>query len=192
MSYYAHRTAVVESEDIGDGTKIWHFVHVRGGSRIGRNCNLGKSVYIDTQAEIGDNVKVQNFVSVYKGVKIDDDVFVGPAVTFTNDLYPRAFSWDEEHVISTRICKGASLGANSTIVCGVTVGAYAMIGAGSVVTRDVPPYALVLGNPAEIKGWVCGCGRRLVDIVEEDEYKTMYKCSICEKTIEVEKKWMKG
>jgi acetyltransferase-like isoleucine patch superfamily enzyme len=192
MSFYAHPTAVVESEDIGDGTKIWHFVHVRGGSRIGRNCNLGKSVYIDTEAEIGDNVKVQNFVSVYKGVKIDDDVFVGPAVTFTNDLYPRAFSWDEEHVISTRICKGASLGANSTIVCGVTVGAYAMIGAGSVVTRDVPPYALVLGNPAEIKGWVCGCGRRLVDIVEEDEYKTMYKCSICEKTIEVEKKWMKG
>ena len=192
MSFYAHPTAVVESEDIGDGTKIWHFVHVRGGSRIGRNCNLGKSVYIDTEAEIGDNVKVQNFVSVYKGVKIDDDVFVGPAVTFTNDLYPRAFSWDEEHVISTRICKGASLGANSTIVCGVTVGAYAMIGAGSVVTRGVPPYALVLGNPAEIKGWVCGCGRRLVDIVEEDEYKTTYKCSICEKAIEVEKKWMKG
>lgn len=192
MSFYAHPTAVVESEDIGDGTKIWHFVHVRGGSRIGRNCNLGKSVYIDTQAEIGDNVKVQNFVSVYKGVKIDDDVFVGPSVTFTNDLYPRAFSWDEEHVISTRICKGASLGANSTIVCGVTVGAYAMIGAGSVVTRDVPPYALVLGNPGEIKGWMCQCGRRLVDIADEDEHKTIYKCSICEKAIEVEKKWMKG
>lgn len=192
MSFYAHPTAVVESEDIGDGTKIWHFVHVRGGSRIGRNCNLGKSVYIDTRAEIGDNVKVQNFVSVYKGVKIDDDVFVGPSVTFTNDLYPRAFSWDEEHVISTRICKGASLGANSTIVCGVTVGAYAMIGAGSVVTRDVPPYALVLGNPGEIKGWVCQCGRRLVDIADEDEYKTIYKCSICEKAIEVENKWMKG
>jgi len=192
MSFYAHPTAVVESEDIGDGTKIWHFVHVRSGSRIGRNCNLGKSVYIDTQAEIGDNVKIQNFVSVYKGVKIDDDVFVGPAVTFTNDLYPRAFSWDEEHVISTRICKGASLGANSTIVCGVTVGAYAMIGAGSVVTRDVPPYALVLGNPAKIKGWVCQCGRRLGDIVEEGADKILYKCSICGKAIEVEKKWMKG
>ena len=161
MGYYAHPTAVVESEDIGEGTKIWHFVHVREGSRIGRNCNIGKSVYIDTQAEIGDNVKIQNFVSVYKGVKIEDDVFVGPAVTFTNDLYPRSFSWDEEHVVPTRIYKGASLGANSTIVCGVTVGAYAMIGAGSVVARDVPPYALVLGNPAEIKGWVCQCGRRL-------------------------------
>jgi acetyltransferase-like isoleucine patch superfamily enzyme len=170
MSFYAHPTAVVESEDIGDGTKIWHFVHVRAGSRIGRNCHLGKSVYIDTEAEVGDNVKIQNFVSVYKGVKIDDDVFVGPAVTFTNDLYPRSFSWDEEHVVPTRICKGASLGANSTIICGVTVGAYAMIGAGSVVTRDVPPYAFV----------------------EEDEYKIHYKCSICGKAIEVEKKWMKG
>jgi acetyltransferase-like isoleucine patch superfamily enzyme len=192
MSFYAHPTAVVESEDIGDGTKIWHFVHVRAGSRIGRNCHLGKSVYIDTEAEVGDNVKIQNFVSVYKGVKIDDDVFVGPAVTFTNDLYPRSFSWDEEHVVPTRICKGASLGANSTIICGVTVGAYAMIGAGSVVTRDVPPYALVLGNPSEIKGWMCQCGRRLGDIVEEDEYKILYKCSICGKAIEVEKKWMKG
>lgn len=192
MSFYAHPTAIIESKDIGDGTKIWHFVHVRGGSRIGRYCNIGKSVYIDTKAEIGDNVKVQNFVSVYKGVKIDDDVFVGPAVTFTNDLYPRSFSWDEEHVVSTQICKGASLGANSTIVCGVTVGAYAMIGAGSVVARDVPPYALVLGNPAEIKGWVCQCGRRLSDVAGEDADKILYKCYICGKAIEVEKKWMKG
>lgn len=192
MSFYAHPTAVVESEDIGDGTKIWHFVHVRAGSRIGRNCNIGKSVYIDTEAEIGDNVKIQNFVSVYKGVKIDEDVFVGPAVTFTNDLYPRSFSWDEDHVVPTWILKGASLGANSTIVCGVTVGVYAMIGAGSVVTRDVPPYALVFGNPAEIKGWVCQCGRKLGDIADEGADKILYKCSICGKAIEVEKKWMKG
>lgn len=192
MSYYAHQTAIVESEDIGDGTKIWHFVHVRGGSRIGRNCSLGKSVYVDTKAEIGDNVKVQNFVSVYKGVRIEDDVFVGPAVTFTNDLYPRSFSWDEEHIVHTRICRGASLGANSTIVCGVTVGAYAMVGAGSVITRDVPPYALVLGNPGEIKGWVCQCGRRLKEVAGENEDRIIYKCGICEKAIEVEKKWTKG
>lgn len=192
MNYYAHPTAIVESQDIGEGTRIWHFVHVREGSRIGGGCNIGKSVYIDTEAEIGDNVKVQNFVSVYKGVKIDDDVFVGPSVTFTNDLYPRAFSWDEEHVISTRICKGASLGANSTIVCGVTVGAYAMIGAGSVVTRDVPPYALVLGNPAELKGWVCQCGRKLGDIADDGADKILYKCGNCGKVIEVEKKWMRG
>jgi acetyltransferase-like isoleucine patch superfamily enzyme len=188
MSYYAHPTAVVESKVIGDGTRIWHFVHVREGSRIGRNCNLGKSVYIDAQAEIGDNVKIQNFVSVYKGVKLDDDVFIGPAVTFTNDLYPRSFSWDEEHVVPTCVCKGASIGANSTIVCGVTIGQYAMIGAGSVVARDVPPNALVLGNPAEIKGWVCQCGRRLRDIVEEDAGKILYKCGNCGKAIEVEKK----
>jgi UDP-2-acetamido-3-amino-2,3-dideoxy-glucuronate N-acetyltransferase len=192
MSFYAHPTAIIESKEIGDGTKIWHFVHVRNGSRIGRNCNIGKSVYIDTGAEIGDNVKIQNFVSVYKGVKIDDDVFVGPAVTFTNDLYPRAFSWDDDHVVPTWICKGASLGANSTIVCGVTVGEYAMIGAGSVVARDVPPYALVLGNPGEIKGWVCQCGRRLDGIAGEDAEKILYECSICGKSIEVEKKWMKG
>lgn len=192
MSFYAHPTAIVESQDIGEGTRIWHFVHVREGSRIGRGCNIGKSVYIDTEAEIGDNVKIQNFVSVYKGVKIDDDVFVGPSVTFTNDLYPRSFSWDEEHVVPTRIRKGASLGANSTIVCGVTVGEYAMVGAGSVVVRDVPPYALVLGNPAEIKGWVCQCGRRLGDIVEEVADKILYKCGTCGKVIEVEKKWMRG
>lgn len=192
MSFYAHSTAVIESKEIGDGTKIWHFVHVREGSRIGRNCNIGKSVYIDTEAEIGDNVKIQNFVSVYKGVKIDDDVFVGPAVTFTNDLYPRSLSWDEEHLVPTMICKGASIGANSTIICGVTVGAYAMIGAGSVVARDVPPYALVFGNPAEIRGSVCQCGRRLGDITGENEEKTLYKCGICGKVIEVEKKWMKG
>ena len=192
MSFYAHPTAIIESKEIGDGTRVWHFAHVRDGSRIGRNCNIGKSVYIDTEVEIGDNVKVQNFVSVYKGVKIEDDVFVGPAVTFTNDLYPRSFSWDEEHVVPTRICKGASLGANSTIVCGVIVGAYAMVGAGSVVTRDVPSYALVLGNPAEIKGRVCQCGRRLGDVVDEDADKILYKCSSCGKAIEVEKKWMKG
>lgn len=191
MSFYAHPTAIVESQDIGEGTRIWHFVHVREGSWIGRNCNIGKSVYIDTEAEIGDNVKIQNFVSVYKGVKIDDDVFVGPSVTFTNDLYPRSFSWDEEHIVPTQIRKGASIGANSTIVCGITVGEYAMVGAGSVVASDVPPYALVRGNPAEIKGWVCWCGRRLCNIVGEDEDTVRYECSICGKAIEVEKKWMK-
>lgn len=192
MRYFAHPTAVVESKEIGDSTRIWHFAHVREGSRIGRNCNVGKSVYIDTQAEIGDNVKIQNFVSVYKGVKLEDDVFVGPSVTFTNDLYPRSFSWDEEHVVSTRVCKGASIGANSTIICGITIGQYAMIGAGSVVSKDVPPYSLVYGNPAGINGWVCYCGRKLENIIEESSSKIVYKCGSCERAIEVEKKWMKG
>ena len=161
ISYYAHPTAIVESEAIGEGTKIWHFAHVRQGSKIGKNCNIGKSVYIDIGAEIGNNVKIQNFVSVYKGVTIEDDVFVGPSATFTNDLYPRAFIWDEEHVVPTLICKGASIGANATLVCGITVGEYAMIGAGSVVAEDVPPFALILGNPGRQKGWVCYCGQRL-------------------------------
>lgn len=191
MTYFAHPTAVVESKNIGDGTKIWHFAHIREGSKIGRQCNLGKSVYIDIDAEIGDRVKIQNFVSVYKGVKIEDDVFVGPAVTFTNDLYPRSFSWDEGQVTPTRICKGASIGANSTIVCGVNVGDYAMIGAGSVVAEDIPPFALFLGNPARFRGWVCQCGRRLKEIIEDGLETVSYRCGHCGKTIGVERKWMK-
>ena len=167
--YYAHPTSVVESEAIGDGTKIWHFAHVRRDSKIGRNCNIGKSVYIDIGAEIGDNVKIQNFVSVYKGVRIEDDVFIGPSATFTNDLFPRAFVWDEDHVVPTLIRRGASIGANATVVCGITVGEYAMIGAGSVVAGDVPPFALVMGNPARQKGWVCRCGRRLEKIGRKRE-----------------------
>lgn len=184
-SYYVHPTAVVESENIGEGTKIWHFAHVRQGSKIGKNCNIGKSVYIDIDAEIGNNVKIQNFVSVYKGVIIEDNVFVGPSATFTNDLYPRAFIWDEGHVSATRICRGASIGANSTLVCGITVGEYAMIGAGSVVAEDVPPFALMLGNPGRQKGWVCYCGRRLRTVEEENESKTTYSCDACGKKIEI-------
>jgi len=185
--YYAHPTAVVESDAIGEGTKIWHFAHVREGSRVGKNCNLGKSVYIDIGAEIGNNVKIQNFVSIYKGVTIEDDVFIGPSATFTNDLYPRAFIWDEEHVVPTRICRGASIGANATLVCGITVGEYAMIGAGSVVAEDVRPFALIFGNPAEQKGWVCYCGRRLQRTVREDTCKAVYKCEACGKDVEIRK-----
>ena len=187
-SYYAHPTAVVESEMIGEGTKIWHFAHVRRGAKIGKNCNIGKSVYIDTDAEIGSNVKIQNFVSVYKGVKIEDDVFVGPSATFTNDLYPRAFIWDEEHVLATRICRGSSIGANATIVCGITIGEYAMIGAGSVVAEDVPSYALILGNPGRQRGWVCRCGRRLNTVLHDDGSKTVYRCSSCGTDVEIVKR----
>lgn len=165
FKFFQHPTAVVESDEIGEGTKIWHFAQVREGARIGRNCVLGKGVYVDEGVEIGSGVKVQNFVSVFKGVKIEDDVLVGPAVTFTNDLYPRAFSWGEEKVVSTVVKKGASIGANSTIVCGVVVGEYALVGAGSVVTKDVPRFGLVYGNPAEFKGFVCYCGRRLSKVV---------------------------
>ncbi len=188
MSYFAHPTAVVESSDIGEGTRIWHFAHVRSGSKIGKNCNIGKSVYVDIGAEIGDNVKIQNFVSVYKGVVIEDDVFVGPSATFTNDLYPRAFIWNEDHVAPTCVRKGASIGANSTIICGTTIGEYAMIGAGSVVARDVPAFALVLGNPAEFRGWVCYCGRKLQKVQRENEDGAIYRCNACGREAEIKSK----
>ncbi len=187
MSYFAHPTAVVESDDIGDGTRIWHFAHVRKGSKIGKNCNVGKSVYVDIGARIGDGVKIQNFVSVYNGVTIEDDVFVGPSATFTNDLYPRAFVWDEEHIVPTRVCRGASIGANSTIICGVTIGEYAMVGAGSVVTRDVPPFALVVGNPAEVGSWICYCGRKLQKVANESEAGDIYRCDLCGKDVKIKK-----
>jgi UDP-2-acetamido-3-amino-2,3-dideoxy-glucuronate N-acetyltransferase len=183
MAYFKHPTAVVECDNIGDGTKIWHFAHIRAEAEIGKNCIIGKSVYIDTGVEIGNGVKIQNFVSVYNGVKIADDVFIGPSVTFTNDLYPRAFSWAEDMVISTEVKKGASIGANSTILCGVVIGEYAMIGAGSVVAKDVPPFGLMYGNPGKLKGFVCYCGRKLSEIIREDNERIIYKCE-CGKEVE--------
>ncbi|MEM2109732.1 MAG: acyltransferase, partial [Candidatus Odinarchaeota archaeon] len=167
---------MVESDKIGEGTKIWHFAHVREGSEIGRNCTIGKSVYIDTGVKIGDGVKIQNFVSIYKGVVIESDVFIGPSVTFTNDLFPRSFIWDQSKITPTLIKKGASIGANSTIICGITVGEYALIGAGSVVSKSVPDYGLVYGNPARLKGYVCYCGKKLGKIVEKQADKTIYIC----------------
>ena len=186
MAFFKHPTAIVESDTIGDGTKIWHFAHVRAGAKIGENCIIGKSVYIDADVELGNGVKIQNFVSVYKGVRIEDEVLVGPSVTFTNDLYPRAFHWDEDKITSTGVEKGASIGANSTIVCGVTIGGYAVVGAGSVVTKDVPPFGLVYGNPAALNGFVCYCGRKLSEIVREENEKIVYKCE-CGKDVEVKR-----
>ena len=175
MGYYSHETAIIEKEAmIGEETHIWHHTHIRSGCQIGKNCNIGKNCYIDEGAKIGNRVKIQNNVSVYHGVKIEDDVFVGPSVVFTNDFYPRAFNQDWK-VTETIIKKGASLCANSTIVCGHTIGEYATVGAGSVVTKDVPAYALVVGNPARQIGWVCKCGRKLTGDL---------KCSYCEKQYE--------
>ena len=163
MTFFAHETAIVEENaNIGDGTKIWHHAHIRSGCRIGENCNIGKNCYVDSGAIIGTGVKIQNNVSVYHGVEIEDDVFVGPSAVFTNDFYPRAFIGDWK-VTETKIKQGASIGANATIVCGNTVGEYATVGSGSVVTKDVKPYALVVGNPAKQIGWVCKCGHKLDD-----------------------------
>ena len=163
MSIFIHEAAHVSpAADIGDGTKIWINSQVREYAKIGKNCIISKDTYIDEYAIIGDRVKIQNGVSVYHGVTIEDDVFVGPNATFTNDHIPRAFntSWQ---ISQTIIKKGASIGANATIICGVTIGEYAMIGAGSVVTKDVPAYTLVVGNPSRHIGYVCKCGGRLSD-----------------------------
>lgn len=160
MNYYAHETAIIESDvQIGEGTRIWVNSQIRSGAIIGKHCNIGKDTFIDQGTQIGNNVKIQNGVSIYKGVVIDDDVFVGPNAVFTNDLHPRAMNTNWI-ITKTSIRKGASIGANATIVCGVELGENCMVGAGSVVTRSVPDHALVVGNPAKRIGWVCKCGKR--------------------------------
>lgn len=166
---FVHPTADVSPKAaIGEGSAIWHFSHVREGATIGRNCILGQGAYIDAGVRIGDSVKIQNGVSVYHGVTLEDGVFCGPHCTFTNDRQPRAINPDgtpksaeDWSVSSTLVRTGASIGAHATIVSGVTIGRWAMIGAGAVVTRDVPDYGLVYGNPARLRGYVCPCGEKL-------------------------------
>ncbi|MFH1445481.1 MAG: acyltransferase [Nanoarchaeota archaeon] len=156
-----HPTAIVESKSIGEGTKIWHHAHVRDGAKIGSNCIIGKNVYIDPDVVVGSNVKIQNNVCVYNA-ELEDDTQLGPGVIVTNDPYPRAFVWNDNRKGGrTYIKKGASVGANSTLIPGITIGEYAMIGASSVVTKDVPSHALVYGNPAKIMGYVCKCGKKM-------------------------------
>jgi UDP-2-acetamido-3-amino-2,3-dideoxy-glucuronate N-acetyltransferase len=160
--YFAHESAYIdEGSVVGDGTKIWHFSHVMTGARVGRRCNIGQNVVISPQVVIGDNVKIQNNVSVYTGVTLEDDVFCGPSMVFTNVINPRSHVPRPDEYRPTLVRRGASLGANCTILCGFTIGAYAFIGAGAVVTKDVPDYALVVGNPGRLTGWVCECGVKL-------------------------------
>ena len=159
---FVHESSYVdEGCEIGKGSKIWHFSHVMAGARIGERCNIGQNVVVSPQVVIGDNVKIQNNVSIYTGVILEDDVFCGPSMVFTNVVNPRSHVSRKDEYKTTLVKKGASLGANSTIVCGHTVGRFAFIGAGTVVTRDVPDYALVVGNPGRISGWMCSCGVKL-------------------------------
>jgi UDP-2-acetamido-3-amino-2,3-dideoxy-glucuronate N-acetyltransferase len=190
MTIRIHPTAEVSTgAKIGEGTSIWHHAQIREGAIIGKNCIIGKGVYIDAKVTIGDNVKIQNYVSVYHGVILEDGVFVGPHVCFTNDLKPRAINPDgslksaDDWVLSpTYIRKGAALGANSTIRCGISIGEWAMIGAGSVVTKDVPNHGLVWGNPARLHGFVCYCGNRLVKEALQDAH-VLARCPVCNTAI---------
>ena len=160
--FFAHKTAEIDEEcTIGDGTKIWHFSHVMPDAVIGERCNIGQNVVVSPGVVLGNNVKVQNNVSIYTGVICDDDVFLGPSMVFTNIINPRSAVIRRDQYIETRVKKGASIGANATIICGNSIGAYALIGAGSVVTKDVPDHGLVLGNPARQVGWVSEYGHRL-------------------------------
>lgn len=162
MDYFKHESSYVdEGAEVGDGTKIWHFSHVMSGAKIGENCSLGQNVNVGGKAVIGNGVKIQNNVSVYDDVIIEDDVFLGPSCVFTNVINPRAFIERKNEYKRTVLKKGCSIGANATIVCGVTIGENALIGAGSVVTHDVPPYALVYGNPARIHGKVDEAGNKV-------------------------------
>jgi UDP-2-acetamido-3-amino-2,3-dideoxy-glucuronate N-acetyltransferase len=171
-NYFVHESSYVDEPcEIGEGTRIWHFSHVMSGSRVGSRCNIGQNVVISPEVRIGDNVKIQNNVSIYTGVELEDDVFCGPSMVFTNVVNPRSHVSRKDEYQRTLVKRGASIGANATVVCGHTIGRYAFIGAGAVVTRDVPDFALVVGNPGRIAGWMCQCGIKLrfsCDLQEED------------------------
>lgn len=157
-----HSTAIVgDTAEVGEGTRIWHWVHIRDGARIGRQCTIGQNVYVAPTAIVGDEVKIQNNVSLYDGVILEDGVFCGPSAVFTNVTTPRSRVDRSDQFETTRVCRGATIGANATILCGITLGKYSFVGAGSVVTDDVAAHALVVGNPARPIGWSCRCGIRL-------------------------------
>jgi len=175
--YFAHATSVVDGgARIGEGTKIWHFCHVDAKAEIGKNCVLGQNVYVGPNVKIGGNVKIQNNVSLYDGVVLEDDVFCGPSCVFTNVSNPRSHVSRKDEFKKTVVKKGASIGANATLICGITIGEYAFIGAGAVITKDVPAHALVYGAPAQAHGWMCKCGEKLPDS------KETLTCSRCQST----------
>ena len=164
MPYFKHETAIIdEGSVIGDSTRIWHWVHICAGARIGERCSFGQNVFVGSDVVIGSNVKVQNNVSIYDTVTLEDDVFCGPSMVFTNVYNPRSHVSRKHEYRRTLVKRGATLGANCTIICGNTIGQYAFIGAGAVITRNVPDHALMVGNPARQIGWMCQCGERLPD-----------------------------
>ena len=182
-NYFVHESSYVDDGcEIGEGSKIWHFSHVMSGARIGRGCNIGQNVVISPDVVIGDNVKIQNNVSVYTGVTLEDDVFCGPSVVFTNVVNPRSHISRRHEFRPTLVRRGATIGANSTVVCGHTIGEHAFVGAGAVVTRDIPDYALVVGNPGRIAGWMCECGAKVASGSRPPEDVS---CSACGRTYQM-------
>ena len=175
--FFVHESSIVdENVSIGKGTKVWHFTHVSGGAKIGEGCNIGQNCYIGNDVVIGNNCKLQNNVSVYTGVELEDYVFCGPSMVFTNDLTPRCMYPKHGEYKKTLVKKGATIGANVTIVCNTTIGKHALIGAGAVVTKDVPDYAIIVGNPGRVVGYACECGTKLDD---------SFVCKTCKKKIAV-------
>jgi UDP-2-acetamido-3-amino-2,3-dideoxy-glucuronate N-acetyltransferase len=176
MKFHAHESCFIDDGCvIGDDTKIWHFTHVMPGARIGRGCNIGQNVVISPDVVVGDNVKIQNNVSLYTGVILEDDVFCGPSMVFTNVVNPRSAISRKHEYKKTLVKRGATIGANATVVCGHTIGCYAFVGAGAVVTKDVPDYALVVGNPGRIAGWMCECGIKL----DVTKHASRVTCAAC-------------
>jgi len=180
--FFVHETSFVDGNvQIDEGTSIWHFSHVQGGTKIGKNCTLGQNVNIGNNVTIGNGVKIQNNVSVYEGVELEDFVFCGPSMVFTNVLNPRSEfpQRGSEFYLKTVVKKSASLGANSTIVCGHDIGRYAFVGAGAVVTKTVPDYGMVYGNPAQLKAWVCACGQEKLDLTIDANSEETAECPKC-------------
>ena len=177
--YFVHKSSFLdENVEIGEGTKIWHFCHIMTNTKIGINCSLGQNVMAGPNVLIGNNVKIQNNVSIYDGVTLEDDVFCGPSMVFTNVINPRSHLPRKHEYQKTLVRQGTSLGANCTIICGVTIGKYAFVGAGSLVDKDVPDYALVFGVPARLKGWMCYCGEKL-GLSSSPDSQEQGKCTKC-------------
>ena len=177
--FYVHPTSIIDEDvQIGEGTKIWHFCHIQSGAKIGEKCSFGQNVNVSNNVTVGNGCKVQNNVSLYEGVELEDHVFCGPSCVFTNDLTPRAkYPKGRAGYKKTLVKEGASIGANATVVCGTTIGRWALIGAGAVVTTDVPDHALMMGVPARLRGWVCECGEILSDDLVCDKCGRTYKAN---------------